>query len=133
MTDLLTTAPPAPARTRTARWTWLLLAAAIVSEVAATLSLRAALDHAAWFAAVVAGYLGAFALLGTVLSRGMPVGVAYGIWAAAGVVLTAVVAAVVFGDPFTALMAAGVALVVVGVLLVETGSHPRVPQQEDPS
>jgi hypothetical protein len=39
---------------------WLLLLAAILLEVTATLSLRAALDHSAWFALVVIGYIGAF-------------------------------------------------------------------------
>lgn len=132
MTDLTTSVATVP--TSTDRVTWLLLGAAIVSEVAATLSLRAALDHPAWFVAVAVGYLGAFALLGVVLARRLAVGVAYGIWAATGVVLTAVMAALVFGDPFTLVMAAGIALVVVGVLLVETGSHPRVPPpEEEPS
>lgn len=102
---------------------WLMLAVAIVSEVVGTLSLRAALDHAGWFVVVAAGYLGAFALLSAVLAAGMPVGVAYGIWAACGVVLTAVLAALVFSDPFTLRMGLGIALVICGVLLVDLGSH----------
>lgn len=106
---------------------WLMLAVAIVSEVAGTLSLRAALDHPAWFVLVAAGYLGAFALLSAVLAAGVPVGVAYGIWAASGVALTAVLAALVFSDPFTVLMGLGIVLVIGGVLLVELGSHPVTP------
>ena len=100
-----------------------MLGVAIVSEVVATLALRAALDHPAWFVVVVAGYLAAFALLGAVLAAGMPVGVAYGIWAACGVGLTAVLAALVFDDPFTWRIGLGIALVIGGVLLVEAGSH----------
>ncbi len=113
--------------------TWALLAAAIVTEVAATLSLRAALDHPAWFVVVVGGYLGAFVLLGRVLGDGMQVGVAYGVWAASGVALTAALAAVLFADPFTVPMILGVALVITGVLLVELGSHAggRVPAEVD--
>jgi small multidrug resistance pump len=102
---------------------WGMLAVAIVSEVLATLSLRAALDHPAWLAAVAVGYLAAFALLTAVLAAGMPVGVAYGIWAACGVALTAVLAALVFDDPLTRRIGLGIALVIVGVLLVELGSH----------
>jgi small multidrug resistance pump len=100
-----------------------MLAVAIVSEVLATLSLRAALDHPVWFVAVAVGYLAAFALLSAVLAAGMPVGVAYGIWAACGVALTAVLAALVFDDPLTRRIGLGIALVIVGVLLVELGSH----------
>ena len=101
---------------------WLMLSVAIFSEVVGTLALRAAVDHPAWFGVVAVGYLAAFVLLGRVLDAGMPVGVAYGIWAAGGVVLTAVLATLVFSDPFTPTMAAGVALVIAGVLLVELGS-----------
>nr|WP_200813598.1 SMR family transporter [Marinactinospora thermotolerans] len=102
---------------------WALLAGAIVSEVTATLSLRAAIDAPWWYAVVVVGYGAAFTLLALVLARGMPVGVAYGIWAAAGVALTALLATLLFDDPFTWPMAAGIALIIGGVLLVETGSH----------
>lgn len=47
---------------------------------------------------------------------------AYGIWAALGVALTAVVSRVAFKEPLDAVMAAGIALIVGGVLLLETGS-----------
>ena len=102
---------------------WLLLIAAVLSEVAATLSLKAALDEPAWYALVVTGYLAAFALLAVVLGRGTPVGVAYGVWAALGVVLTALGAAVVFGERLSPAVLAGIGLVVAGVLCVEIGSH----------
>lgn len=102
---------------------WALLMAAIAIEVAATLSLRASQDHSAWLVVVVGGYLGAFVLLTLVLRAGMPVGVAYGIWGASGTALTAVLAAAVFGDPFTWPIAAGIALIIAGVLLVEFGSQ----------
>ena len=102
---------------------WPLLIAAVLSEVAATLSLKAALDEPAWYALVVTGYVAAFALLTAVLRRGTPVGVAYGVWAALGVVLTALGAAVVFGEQLSPAVLAGVVLVVAGVLCVEIGSH----------
>jgi small multidrug resistance pump len=110
---------------------WLMLGVAIFSEVAGTLALRAATDHPAWFVLVVLGYVVAFALLGAVLAAGMPVGVAYGIWAATGVALTAVLATLVFRDPFTVQIGFGIALVMVGVLLVEVGSHGDAPVSED--
>jgi len=102
---------------------WLLLITAILTEVSATLSLRAALDHPAWYVVVVGGYLAAFTALSFVLREGMGLGVAYGIWGATGVVLTAVFATFLFGDPLTATMGVGIALVIGGVLCVELGSQ----------
>ncbi|CDO05390.1 QacE family quaternary ammonium compound efflux SMR transporter [Mycolicibacterium cosmeticum] len=102
---------------------WLLLGGAIAVEVAATLSLRASQEHAAWLVVVVAGYTGAFALMAAVLRTGMPVGVAYGIWGAVGTAVTATVAAVLFGEPFTWPVVLGIGLIIAGVLLVEFGSH----------
>lgn len=102
---------------------WALLAGAITTEVAATLSLRASQDHSAWLVVVIAGYVASFFLLTMVLRAGVPVGVAYGIWGALGTAATAVLAAVFFGDPFTWPIVAGIGLIIAGVLLVEFGSH----------
>lgn len=105
--------------------TWLLLGAAIAVEVAATLSLRASQDHSAWLIVVVGGYVGAFVLLTLVLRAGLSIGVAYGIWGALGTAGTAVLAAVLFGDPFTVPIVIGILLIIAGVLCVELGSrHP---------
>ncbi len=49
----------------------MLLGAAIIVEVAATLSLRASQDHSAWLIVVVAGYTAAFVLLTLVLRTGL--------------------------------------------------------------
>lgn len=103
------------------RWTF--LGAAIATEVLATLSLRASQDSPLWLIVVVLGYLSAFVLLAFSLRAGMPVAVGYGVWAACGIALTAVLAAFIFGDPFTVPIAAGIALIIGGVLLVEFGSH----------
>lgn len=103
--------------------TWLLLVLAIASEVTATLSLRASegLRRKRWIPVIVVGYLAAFTLLGAILAMGMPVGVAYGVWAAAGVAITAVLGRVLFKDHFSAMMAIGVALIAAGVALIEFG------------
>jgi small multidrug resistance pump len=103
---------------------WALLVSAIVLEVGATLSLRASDGSTrwVWVAPVAVGYVGAFVLLAQVLRLGIPVGVAYAVWAASGIVLTAVLAHFFFGDPFTWVMAAGIVLIGAGVVLVECGS-----------
>ena len=102
---------------------WYLLLGAILSEVTGSLCLKAALDHPVLYVPVVLGFVVSFLLLTAVLRRGMPVGVAYGVWAALGVVLTSILSALIYGEPFTALMAAGIALIMAGVLLVEIGSQ----------
>lgn len=102
---------------------WLLLMGAILSEVAATLSLRGALDHSALYALVIAGYVLSFGLLALVLRRGMGLGVAYGIWGACGVVLTAVLSAVLFGESLTVLKVTGIVLIAGGVAVVELGAQ----------
>ena len=101
---------------------WVLLAIAIVSEVAATISLKLATDgKKRYYVPVVVGYVVAFSLLAVALTLGLPIGVAYGIWAATGVALTAVLGRVLFREPLTRLMLGGIGLIIVGVLLVELG------------
>jgi small multidrug resistance pump len=107
---------------------WVLLSAAIATEVSGTLSLRASQDHSAWLAVVVVGYISSFVLMAAVLRAGMPVGVAYGIWGAIGTAVTAVAASVIFGEAFTWALAAGIALIIAGVLLIEFGSHESTPE-----
>ena len=102
---------------------WMLLAGAIAAEVTASLSLKAALDHPAWYAVVVVGYIAAFVLLSFVLREGLPLGVAYGIWGALGVALTAIMSSVIFGEPLTIVMGVGLVLIIFGVLVVELGSQ----------
>lgn len=105
--------------------TWLLLAVAIVLEVAATLSLRASegLRKKRWLAPVAVSYVGAFSLLTIALANGMPVGIAYGIWAASGVALTAIGARVFFKERLTWRMATGIVLIALGVFVIELGSQ----------
>ncbi len=72
---------------------YLFIVAAIVAEVTGTLALRAAATgRRRFYAVVVAGYLTAFVALTFGLRNGVPLGVAYGIWAAAGVGALAVLA-----------------------------------------
>ncbi|MHC3001251.1 DMT family transporter [Gordonia metallireducens] len=96
---------------------------AIVAEVSATLALRVATNgRPRFYGIVVTGYLAAFAALTVALRQGVPLGVAYGIWAATGVAATAVAAHFLFRERLTPRMLAGIAVIVVGVLLVELGA-----------
>ncbi len=57
-----------------------------------------------------------------VLKRGMPVGIAYGIWAAAGVALVALIGAVFLPDGLAPIQI-GLVLVAVGVMALELGAQ----------
>lgn len=101
---------------------WIYLVAAIPSEVGATLALRAATTgRNAWYGVVAVGYPAAFALLSLALDEGLALGVAYGIWAAAGVALTAIASRFLFQEPLTLLMSGGITLIIGGILLIELG------------
>lgn len=106
--------------------TWLLLILAIAAEVTATLSLKIVSDGGrwCWYIATVAGYAGSFALLSAVLRTGFPLGIAYGIWSAGGVAVTAAASRLLLKEALTKRMLLGILLIMVGVLLVEIGrSH----------
>ncbi|MGE0218089.1 DMT family transporter [Mycolicibacterium sp.] len=119
------TAPPRPTR-------WLFLGAAIASEVTGSLTMKAALDRPILYLIVVPGFLGSFFLLAAALRRGMPLAIAYGVWSAIGVALTTSLATVIYSEPFTPLMGVGIVLIIVGLLTVEFGSHPKSDAPEVP-
>lgn len=99
---------------------WLLLATAILTEVSATLCLRlASQGKRFWYLVVGAGYTLAIALLSLTLEQGMSLGVAYGVWAAAGVAITAIASRIFFKERLTPVMIAGLVLIMAGVLLIE--------------
>ena len=101
---------------------WLFLIGAIIFEVVGTLSLRMAVDKKRWYVGVAVGYVLAFTMLSLALAGGMALGVAYGIWAASGVALTAILSKLLFKEPFTWLMGLGIVLIVGGVLCIELGA-----------
>jgi small multidrug resistance pump len=100
---------------------WLLLAGAILVEVAATLSLRASdgFRRKIWLIPVVVGYLISFGLLSSSLAHGMPVGIAYGVWSACGVALVAVLGKFLFAEPLTWVMGLGIAFIIAGVVTID--------------
>lgn len=98
---------------------------AVVAEVSATISLKLSEGFSKPLPSVVVvvGYLIAFGALAMVLKAGMPVGVAYAIWAAAGVALVALIGAAFLGEQLTWPMILGLAMVIGGVVLLETGQR----------
>ncbi|HEY2205361.1 MAG TPA: multidrug efflux SMR transporter [Pseudonocardia sp.] len=103
---------------------WLLLAGALVSEVAATVSPRLSegFTRAVPSAVVVVGYGGSFVLLGLALKRGLSIGVAYGIWSAAGVSLVALIGVLFLRESLTWVQVGGLGLVIAGVVALQSGA-----------
>ena len=102
---------------------WLFLMGAIIAEVTGTLALKGALDSPALYILVGLGYAAAFVFLSLTLRVGMPLGIAYGIWGAAGVALTAILSLVLFAEPLTPVMITGIVFIMAGVILVEVGNR----------
>ena len=103
---------------------YIFLALAIVGEVVATTFLKLTSgEKAVWWAypIVGVGYIFAFTMLAQTLSKGVPLGIAYAIWAGVGVVLVAVISWLVFHETLTWMQLAGMVLVVAGVTLLELG------------
>ena len=102
---------------------YLFLGLAIAAEVVATLSLKASegFSRAPYQVLVVVGYVAAFALLSMALTRGVPLGIAYGIWAAVGVAFVAVLSIVLFDESLTRVQVGGLVLVIAGVAALEAG------------
>lgn len=101
---------------------------AIVAEVVGTSALKApnGFTRLGPSVAVVAGYAVAFYFLSLTL-RTVPVGVAYAIWSGVGVSLIALVGWLAFGQKLDAAALVGIALIVAGVVVLNTcssaGSH----------
>ncbi|HEX3679727.1 MAG TPA: multidrug efflux SMR transporter [Galbitalea sp.] len=103
---------------------YLSLAAAIISEVIATSFLKyASGPRSVWWAYVIVaiGYIASFVLLSITLRSGVPLGIAYAIWAGAGVVIVAVISWLVFHESLTWPQVVGMVLVIGGVGLLELG------------
>lgn len=100
--------------------TYAALALAIVFEAGWALALKASdgFSRPGWAAATAAMYIASVLLLG-VATKKMDIGVAYAIWAGAGIVLIALGGALWFKEPMTAARMACVALILIGI----TGLH----------
>lgn len=103
---------------------YLYLAIAIVAEVIATSALKASQEFTRLGPSllVVVGYAIAFFCLALVL-RTIPVGIAYAIWAGMGIVLVAIVGAVVYRQIPDAPAMIGMALIIAGIVTIHLFSR----------
>jgi small multidrug resistance pump len=102
---------------------YVVLAVAILSEVFATISLKLSdgFTRPVPSILVVVGYASAFIALANVLKMGLPIGIAYAVWAGTGVALVATIGAVFLGEAITAAQITGIALIICGVVALELG------------
>ncbi|MBX3098206.1 MAG: multidrug efflux SMR transporter [Salinibacterium sp.] len=103
---------------------YLFLALAIIGEVVATSFLKVTSgEKSVWWAypIVIVGYLFAFVMLSFTLQKGVPLGIAYAIWAGVGVVAVAIISWLVFHESLTWQQLVGMVLVAGGVVLLEAG------------
>jgi small multidrug resistance pump len=102
---------------------WLLLTAAILTEVAATMALKMSEGFTRLWPSVVVivGYLMSFTLLAKILTSGIPLAVVYAVWSAVGVALIALIGALWLGEHLTWVQAGGLLMVVLGVWALEAG------------
>lgn len=107
---------------------YLYLAIAIVAEVAATTSLKASQEFTKLLPSliVIVGYGIAFYFM-TLVLRYIPIGITYALWSGLGIVLVAVVGAVVYREVPDLPALIGMGLIIAGVITInvlsKTVSH----------
>lgn len=103
---------------------WVILFVAIVAEVIATSALKASAGFSKLWPSVivVVGYAIAFYGLSLTL-KVIPVGVAYAVWAGAGVVLVSLTAWWFYGQKLDVAGVLGIGLIVAGVVVLNVFSQ----------
>lgn len=105
---------------------YIFLALAIAAEVVATAFLKfTSGENARWwaYAVVIVGYVASFAALSRSLALGVPLGIAYAIWSAIGVVLIVLISWLFFKETLSWVQIVGLVLVIGGVGLLELGAR----------
>jgi small multidrug resistance pump len=98
----------------------LLLLGAIAAQGVSLAAMRASrgLRRHGWTATALVAMGASVLLMSRALDAGMPLAVGYGVWSGAGIALAAATGALVFRDRLARVHLAGLALVVLGVVLV---------------
>ncbi|AZP16919.1 DMT family transporter [Streptomyces aquilus] len=101
---------------------YVLLGAAIAAEVGATTAMKYSEGFSRLLPSLltVLGYVVSFALLAQTL-RTVAVGTAYAIWAGVGTASIAAIGMAFLGEGMTAAKAAGIVLIIVGVVVLNLG------------
>ncbi|GAB3170076.1 DMT family transporter [Streptomyces incanus] len=101
---------------------YLLLAGAIAAEVGATTAMKYSDGFSKLWPSLLTlmGYVVSFSLLAQTL-RILSIGTAYAIWAGVGTAAIAAIGILFMGEGLTAAKAAGIVLIIVGVVVLNLG------------
>ena len=105
--------------------TYALLLAAIAIEVVATTALKASdgMSKLVPSVIVIVGYVVSFYMVAVILKR-MDLGVVYATWSALGTAAIAIIGVVIYDDAMTIWRAAGLIMIIAGVMLLNlSGGH----------
>lgn len=103
---------------------FLLLSVSVVAELCGTTAMKLSegFSNLPFTLLVICAYVVAFGLFTIVLKK-VPLGLAYGIWGGAGTVGTALIGIALWAEPYGWATAAGIALVVGGIVLLNKGTQ----------
>lgn len=106
---------------------YLYLAIAIVTEVIATTSLKASAEFTKFFPSliVVFGYGASFYFM-TLVLRTLPIGITYAVWSGVGIVLVAILGALLYNQVPDLPAIIGMGLIVLGVVVINIFSKTNV-------
>lgn len=112
---------------------WGLLFLAIACEVVGTSSLKATEGFTKLWPSivVVVGYGAAFYFLSLTLKE-LPIGVAYAVWSGVGTALVTVVGWLVFKQEVSLATAAGIGLIIAGVVVLNVWGGAHTAEAEEP-
>lgn len=107
-------------------WLWLFLA--IVLEVAATVCMKLSdgFHRVTPTALMIALYLASFAPMAWAMRR-LEVGIVYAVWSAAGTALITLIGMIVFREQMTLTKMGAIALIVLGVVMLNVATSERPP------
>lgn len=99
------------------------IAVAIVLQVVGVTALRASdgMSRPLFTVGAFGGLVGSILPVGRAIEEGMSLAVAYSLWTGAGIACAAVGGAMIFGDSLTRRQQAGLTLVLIGVVALESG------------
>lgn len=111
---------------------YLFFALAIVFEIFGTLMLKMSdgFSVPAYTVLFVLGYLSCFSFFTLALKK-LPLGVSYGIWSGISVAAVTIIGAIIWGEPLNIVIVAGIALIIAGVLLLESSPKEQPANGDD--
>ncbi|WON78381.1 multidrug/spermidine efflux SMR transporter subunit MdtJ [Serratia sp. UGAL515B_01] len=103
---------------------WIFLGFAIVAEIIGTLSMKYAsisggmTGHIVMYVMITGSYI----MLSVAIKR-VALGVAYALWEGIGILFITLFSVMLFDEPISALKILGLIILLVGILLVKSGTH----------